>query len=232
MKLNILTLLLFLYSISNAQQIEEDQLGSWYMGFVNAKFENSNFGVQGDYQLRQWNIAGDLEQLLLRTGATYSPKHSEALFTFGYASITSGTFGDEFDSTSHENRIYQEALLPQKVGKRVMLTHRFRYEQRFVENQDFRTRYRYNLFANIPVNQTDLSKGATYVALYNELFVNGEREIGQSRTVELFDRNRTYVGMGKTIGENTRIQLGYMNQLTDQWEKGQLQFSLHQALNF
>ena len=198
------------------------------MYFYTARFGESPWGLQGDLQLRQWNIAGDLEQLLLRSGLTYTPRDVQATFTLGYASITSGAFGVDFDGTSHESRVYQEALLPHRLASRVLLAHRFRYEQRFVEGQDFRTRYRYNLFVNVPFNGTTLTEHVWYAALYNELFVNGERGIGNGRTVQAFDRNRTYLGLGYGLSPKLRVQAGWMQQATDAWTKGQLQLSLHQ----
>jgi len=63
------------------------------MYFWNTRFEDSNFGLQGDVQHRNWDLGGDLEQLLIRGGATYSPDQSNLLYTLGYASITSGQFG-------------------------------------------------------------------------------------------------------------------------------------------
>ncbi len=217
-----------LHAQTASAPFDEDQLGAWYMYFYTAKFGDSRFGIQGDAQFRNWNVAGDLEQLLLRSGLTYQPKDFNGLLTLGYASITTGAFGKDFDQTVHENRIYQEALLPHKLAEHVLLTHRFRYEQRFNEGQDFRTRFRYNLFVNIPFNGTTLTEGVVYAALYNELFVNGEREIGDGRTVQFFDRNRTYYGLGYGISEKCRVQLGYMRQRTNANVKGQLQVSLHQ----
>ncbi len=211
-------------------QIDEDQAGAWYMLFYDAKFKESRFGVQGDFQFRNWDIIGDLEQLLLRSGLTYRPKDTDAIFTLGYANITTGAFGDS-DATVSENRIYQEALLPQRLGKIVRLRHRFRYEQRFVESQDLRTRWRYALFLSVPLNKKGMSKGALYLALYNELFVNGERSIGDGRTVELFDRNRFYAALGYSVLDNLKIQLGWMEQTTDNWQKSQLQLSAHYNLH-
>jgi hypothetical protein len=167
-----------------------------------------------------------MEQLMLRSGLTFTPKESGIMFTLGYANITTGQFG-ESDDTFSENRMYQEALMPQKIGGRFYVTHRFRYEQRFVEDQDFRTRYRYNLFLNIPLNKKELSPKAIYTAFYNELFINGQTDIGDGRTVELFDRNRTYLGMGYVLNPTIRFQLGWMNQKTDNWGKGQMQISMH-----
>ncbi len=192
---------------------DEDKLGAWYMYFFNKSFKNSQFGIQGDYQFRFWNVGNDLEQILLRTGVTYMPKNADVLFTLGYANITTGEYGESTE-TVNENRIYQEALIPNKVGDRFLITHRIRYEQRWVEGQDLRTRYRYNLFLNIPLNGSSLEQGVAYVALYNELFINGERQIGDNREVQFFDRNRTYLGMGYTFSKKLRIQAGWMNQTT------------------
>ena len=211
-----------------AQSPDEDQLGAWYMYFFNVKLGESQFGIQGDYQFRFWEVASDLEQILLRTGFTYSPKNTDILFALGYANITTGEFG-ESSQTVNENRIYQEALFSQKIGARFLLTHRIRYEQRWNENQDFRTRYRYNLFVNVPLNATKLKKKTLYVALYNEIFINGQTDIGNDRTVQLFDRNRTYLGLGYNITDKLRVQAGWMKQTTVNWAKGQAQFSLHQA---
>ncbi|MFK7748442.1 MAG: DUF2490 domain-containing protein [Kordia sp.] len=222
-----LIICLFYVTKSEAQQIDEDQLGSWYMYFYNVDFKDSNWGIQGDFQYRDWRGLGDREQLLLRSGITFRPKDSGVKFTLGFANITTGQFGEDIDNPVSENRVYQEALISNRILKRVLLTHRFRYEQRWVEDQDFRTRYRYNLFINVPLNNTALVKNTYYLAFYNEIFLNGQRTIGNGRTVQFFDRNRTYLGLGYTINTKLRVQLGWMEQTTVNWQKGQLQFSLH-----
>jgi len=215
-----------LFSFPGFGQIDEDKTGGWYMLFWNTTFKDSNWGIQGDFQHRNWDLIGDLEQLLLRGGITYQPTGTQAKFTLGYGYVSTGAFG-ESKSTTQESRIYQELLLPQKVGGRFYFTHRFRFEERFVENQDFRTRWRYNIFLNIPLNKNDLQPGVVYIAFYNELFINSQREIGNGNTVEIFDRNRTYGALGFTIKEGMRIQAGLMRQVTNNWKKKQIQLSLH-----
>lgn len=228
-KLYFLLIALFVFTSAQAQGgPDEDQLGSWYMYFFKKSFNESKFGLQGDYQFRFWNAGSDLEQILLRTGVTYQPDNTNALLTLGYGHITTGAFG-ESDATTSESRIYQEVLLPQKLGGRIALTHRFRYEQRWVESQDFRTRYRYNIFMNILLNDTQMGKNTLYLALYNELFINGQRDIGKGRTVQYFDRNRTYLGLGYGLRDNLRVQVGWMQQTTVNWAKGQAQFSAHHS---
>ena len=213
-------------SLDSFGQIDENEMGTWYMYFWNTTINDGPWGFQGDVQHRNWDIIGDLEQLLLRGGLTYQPQNTQVKLTLGYAFILTGEFGSG-NATSQESRIYQEALLNQKVGGRLYLTHRFRYEQRFVEDQDFRTRLRYNLFLNIPLNRKDLQPGAVYLALYNELFINGQRGIGDGREVELFDRNRTYGALGYSVVKGLRVQAGFMRQVTDNWGKGQIQLSAH-----
>ncbi len=54
--------------------------GAWYMYFFNAPFEGSQWGLQGDVQYRNWDLGGDLEQLLIRGGLTWRPKSFDAMF--------------------------------------------------------------------------------------------------------------------------------------------------------
>jgi len=227
-KKNLIISLLLIIGLApkGRAQINEDKLGAWYMYFYNTTIINGPWGVQGDIQYRNFNLMGDLEQLLLRSGITYKPQNANIKFTLGYGHITTGTYGND-ESTTLESRIYQEALYPVKFGERIFTNHRFRYEQRFVEGQDFRTRYRYNLFLNIPINQKKMYKNTLYLALYNELFMNGERNIGNNKKVELFDRNRLYAALGFYIQKQLKVQLGVKTQTTNSVEKNQLQLSIH-----
>ena len=207
-----------------SQVIDESQMGAWYMYFFNTSHEKSKIGFQGDVQYRNWNIAGDLEQLLLRGGVTFKPEKANIKFTLGYGNITTGAFGED-NSTINESRIYQEALFPTKIGERFYLNHRLRYEQRFVEEQSLRTRYRYNLFINVALNQKEMKEKTIYLALYDEIFINGTGMPGQS----IFGRNRAYIALGYVLKKGMKFQLGIMNQTTNTVNKNQLQLSFHHA---
>ena len=195
---------------AKSQVIDESKMGAWYMYFFNTSHEKSKIGFQGDVQYRNWNIAGDLEQLLLRGGVTFKPEKANIKFTLGYGNITTGAFGED-NSTINESRIYQEALFPTKIGERFYLNHRLRYEQRFVEEQSLRTRYRYNLFVNVALNQKEMKEKTIYLALYDEIFINGTGMPGQS----IFDRNRAYIALGYVLKKGMKFQLGIMNQTTN-----------------
>ena len=220
-----LLIALFSFNLFNSNgQVDESKTGGWYMYFFNTSHEKSKIGFQGDVQYRNWNIAGDLEQLLLRGGVTFKPEKANIKFTLGYGNITTGAFGED-NSTINESRIYQEALFPTKIGDRFYLNHRLRYEQRFVEEQTIRTRYRYNLFVNVALNQKEMKEKTIYLALYDELFINGTGMPGQS----IFDRNRAYIALGYVLKKGMKFQLGIMNQTTNTVNKNQLQLSFHHA---
>ena len=226
----IFTVLIGLWSAGPfAAEIDQDQPGGWYMLTFNKDVAESRFGFQGDVQYRTWDGSGDLEQLLLRGGITYRPDALPGKYTLGLANITSGQFGDS-KQTRTENRTYQEAVISQRVGQKGFLKHRFRFEQRWVNGQEFRTRLRYALFANVPLNRPDLTPGAFYLALYNEIFINGERDIGGGAEVDFYDRNRLYGALGYKFSHTGQIQVGYMQQHTNVVNKGQFQLSLHYSL--
>ena len=225
---------LMLFSINKKVLAQEKnkELGAWYMYFWSASLNDSKFGFQGDIQHRNWNLGSDLQQLMLRAGATYKPLDNVKT-TLGYAHILGGGM-DDIGLVSHEHRIYQEALISQKLGERVFLNHRYRFEQRWTTNRDteakaMRTRWRYAIFANVPFNQKDLKKGAIYLALYDELFINGFTNIGDNELFGLFGVNRAYAALGYSISDKIRVQAGYMRQITGSLNKGQLQLSLHQS---
>lgn len=209
-------------------QIDENEVGAWYSYAWNATFEERRIGFQGDVQYRNWDFLGDAEQLLLRAGVTFRIDDSRALFTAGIAHITSGAYGPSSAATA-ERRIYQEALIPGRIGRKVFLTHRFRLEQRWLDGQDFRTRARYFFGLNVPFNQDTLNKGATYLSFYNEIFANLETEIGDGRRVDNFDRNRAYLAIGRSLRDDLRLQAGYMFQKTETVGKGQLQVNFIQT---
>jgi hypothetical protein len=214
--------------LSAQNPVDLDQTGAWYMLFWSLGFDDTPYGLQGDVQYRNWDLGGDLEQVLLRAGITWTPGELPLLLTAGAAHITSGAFGDD-DATSAERRVYQEALLRQSLGGFANLRHRYRFEQRWVDDQDFRTRFRYALFADVPLNGRGTGAGAVYLALYDEVFINGELTIGQNRTVQRFDRNRLYGALGYGITDRYKVQGGYMLQTLPNGSKGQLQLSLHTA---
>lgn len=224
MRKHISFVLLF-FSLVSQSQVNQDEIGAWYVFSFSDNFREGPFGCQGDIQYRNWNQLGDLEQMLLRGGFCYSITKTKTKFTLGCAHITTGAYGDD-NTTFSEFRIYQEILQPQTIASRIYTLHRLRSEQRFVQNNDFRTRYRYAVLMNIPFNKKTMEKDAVYLSLYDEVFINGELEIGGGKTVKWFDRNRVSAAIGYQLTGKARLQAGMLLQTTT-INKFQLQYTFN-----
>lgn len=88
-RFSLLFLTLF-FSFFVKAQTDKNQLGAWYMLFLDGKFsETSNFGFESDIQHRNFDAGRDLEQLMLRGGFSYKFSETKTKLTLGYAHITS-----------------------------------------------------------------------------------------------------------------------------------------------
>lgn len=195
--------ILFCFIASNTFSQSSD-LGNWIIYFGNKKIDNK-WNWHHEVQYRNYNAIGDLEQLLLRTGIGYNLSENNNNLLLGYGYIKSENYiGDTDDKVGiNEHRIYQQFITKQSFG-RLKLQHRYRFEQRWVEDQDFKMRFRYFLGFNIALNNSDMIDKTWYLSSYNEVFLNHENNI--------FDRNRLYGGLGYKLNSKIRFELGYMNQ--------------------
>jgi hypothetical protein len=213
----VLIAIFFAPKISNAQ---DSSLGNWLIYIGNKKIDEK-WNIHNEVQYRNYNAAGDLEQLLLRTGLGYNvTKNSNILLGYGYI-LSENYIGDTDDKvTVNEHRIFQQFTTKQNIGK-VGLSHRYRFEQRFVED-DFKLRLRYFLGVNIPLQYKEDGKNPLYLSMYNEIFLNTKSSV--------FDRNRVYGGIGYKFSKNLKLELGYMNQFFE--SSGRDQINLIAFVNF
>jgi hypothetical protein len=187
--------------------------GNWLIYFGDKKI-NNRWNWHHEVQYRNFNLLGDTEQLLLRTGIGYNLTENNNNIHLGYAFIYSEPYIGEGDEKTNfnEHRIYQQFITRQSAG-RFSWQHRYRFEQRFFED-DFRMRLRYFLSFNVALNNTTMQDKTFYLSAYNEIFLNTEQTI--------FDRNRLYGGLGYRFSKKVRTELGLMNQTTNTVSRNQL----------
>ena len=205
---------------SYAQQLESALL---YYG--QTKFDNSRFGIYHEAQLRDFQFGGDHNQTLIRVGGHYQIKPFLTA-VLGYGFIYSELKGAA-NAPFYEHRIFQDFVLTHAI-KSTRIRHRLRLEERFIEDRDFYGRARYCLFADIPLSEKKFNAGGTYLALYQEVFINAF----QPEPLKTFDRNRIYAAVGYKVKDNLGIQLGSMLQHVGS-NKGtfQMQLSFHHVIN-
>lgn len=203
--------LLFL-SLSSFTHAQNSQLGNWLIYFGNKEI-NSKLNWHHEVQYRNYNAIGDLEQLLLRTGIGYNLTEGNNNLLLGYGFIRSENYISDDKIDFNEHRIYQQFITKQEIG-RVKVQHRYRLEQRWVDDQDFKMRFRYFLALNVPLNKKEMAAKTIYLSAYNELFINNKSNF--------FDRNRLYGGLGYKMNSNVRFELGYMNQFFGAANRDQL----------
>lgn len=203
MKRNILSIL-SIFIFAQFSQAQSSDLGNWWIYFGNKKL-NDKWNIHHEVQYRNYNIAGDLEQLLLRAGVGYNLSEKNNNLLIGYGFIRSENYLDTTDTKEvvNEHRIYQQFITKQSFG-RFSLQHRYRFEERFVEDV-FKVRFRYFLAAKVALNKPKIENKTFYLSAYNEIFVGTQNQF--------FDRNRVYAGLGYALKPNLKFEVGYMSQI-------------------
>ena len=192
---------------------QNSNLGNWLI-YIGRKKLNSNWSWHHEVQYRNYDALGDLEQLLLRTGFGYNLTENNNNLLLGYGFIASENYLQNVNDkvSVNEHRIYQQFATKQNVGK-LMLSHRYRFEQRFVES-DFKMRFRYFLNFKLPLHTSEEGDYKWYASAYNEIFLNTKSSV--------FDRNRLYGGLGYKLNKSVRLEIGYMNQFFETSSRDQL----------
>lgn len=208
--LNYIVVFLLLFGLTFQMQAQGSDVGNWLI-YIGNKKVNSRFNLHNEIQYRNYDAIGDLEQLLLRTGLGYTFKDNSSNLLLGYGYIVSENYKDENEKYAiNEHRIFQQFTSSQTIGS-IKIQHRYRFEQRFVA-LDFNQRFRYFVSFNIPLKIKKNTQ--TYLSVYNEIFLNTNSPV--------FDRNRLYGGIGYNINNNIRVEIGYMNQFFEKYNRDQL----------
>lgn len=218
------TFILFVLGISVNAFAQNSNVGNWLIYFGNQSI-SKRVNWHNEVQYRNYNAIGDLEQLLLRTGIGYNLTEKNNNILAGYGFIKSQPYhsitNEKLDINEH--RLFQQYIYKHRLS-RVFLQHRLRAEQRFFDN-DFRTRYRYFLALNMPLNKSTIEKNALYVSVYNEVFINGN-------TNTQYDRNRLFGALGFQFSKSLKIELGVMSQIYAKTNRTQFQIVLFNNLPF
>jgi hypothetical protein len=198
---------------ATAQNQERPQsYGHWFSYSGDHKL-NARFGIHSDFSIRNYLLSNSVEQALLRVGLNHYLSKTSML-TAGYAfAFTAPSNENVAGFRVRENRLWQQLVLRHRAYQ-LFIEHRYRLEQRFLDNLDrgtfnFDNRIRYRFNALLPFYNFSPSLRHYFLAMNNELFMN----LGRSVSGQYFDRNRLYMALGYQWSPKFNLQLGYMNQL-------------------
>lgn len=191
---------------------QNNTTGNWISYFANQPF-GKKFTLWNEIQYRDYKIAGDFNQLLLRAGIGYNLTENNNNILAGYAYIITDSKPGEDENVFNENRLWQQ-FFNRQVINRVIFQQRYRTEQRFFNDQ-FQFRFRYMTNVLIPLTHKKLEKNTIYTHFFNEVFIKANSP--------KFDRNRVYAGLGYAISPTKRIEIGFLNQTLDLSSRNQIQ---------
>lgn len=180
----------------------DSDLQQWTLLVVQGDLSNRWRGYF-ELQPRIGRDADGLERLLVRPAFGYKLRPNVSLWLgYGYTPL----FEPEF---SPEHRIFQQFLTEHRIGD-LDITNRARLEQRFIDGVgETSHRFRHMLRLAHPLDR----KKKWSIIAFDELFwnLNSTRAGPESG----FDQNRVFLGVGRVINPQLRVEAGYLWNFID-----------------
>lgn len=140
----------------------------------------------------------------------------------GYVYTWNPTYGKQPNQfVNNEHRFFEQVIYKHHNG-RFFFSHRGRLEQRYIQvhvdnngeivnkGYDFyANRARYRMMVNVPLNKTEMSAGAIFASVYDEVFISWGSQVTYHRP----DQNRIFVGLGYQASKHFNINTGFLYQM-------------------
>ncbi|AHM58546.1 hypothetical protein D770_01360 [Flammeovirgaceae bacterium 311] len=208
---------------AQAQQQKEiaSSTNGWFLLMNEFRFSPKWFLSTEVHLRRADHVVNEWQQILLRPAINY--RITPAIdFGVGYTYIRSFPYGEQpLRTIVPENQLWQQLHMRHSIGK-VGLMHRYRLEERWIgsiqpddeggfmiEGSDYAQRFRYRLFARVPLYNIEEGQKQLFISAWDELFINLERDFMFSN----FQQNRIYIGLGYQFSPMVNLQAGYMSQV-------------------
>lgn len=186
----------------------QDKHNMWYQYLVSNKLTDKST-LTALAQYRSFDFALDTRVLLTSAQLDYEiyPNVRPAA-GFMFLILQSYSNGIENDKTTrYEKRPYQQITFRSDLGH-VSASHRFRVEERFLNNpDDLIIRLRYLISLQIPFYKR--SENGRYYGLFrNEVRLNAQKR-------GVFDSNRITAGAGIKFNARSSLEFAFINQLEE-----------------
>lgn len=201
-------------------QLKEPVTGLWLGLYTKLRIGEKTFYYAETHYRRQnsldnnWDFAGRMGKIYNRHGINYLVNN--------YFEVTAGPvvvlaygpdrYNPRYERMVPEFRFWHQYLLIQPKMGRVKIYHQFRFEHRFrrgyeVESPEYNytNRYRYKIYAYIPLNKRYLEEKTLYFSPSAEIFMHS----GKSVVYHALEDFRLYPILGYIINSNYMVSAGY-----------------------
>ncbi|GAA3953536.1 DUF2490 domain-containing protein [Hymenobacter algoricola] len=217
----LLLLLSSLPALGQAQRVRDANAIGWYV-YEGDHALGPRWTIHTEYQWRRVGFIRDWQQSLARLGAACQVGPRLTLGG-GYTHLTTHVYGDYPTADTGvpfpEHRLYQDVQLSDTLG-RLTLDQRLRLEQRWVgqlaegrgravQSWQYQNRIRYQLAATLPLQGPRVEAGEWYLTGFDEVFLSFGQHVSR-----VFNQNRIAGGLGYQVQDNFRLELLYLNQIT------------------
>jgi hypothetical protein len=197
------------------------ETGNWNGVYIKARLTNK-IGYYGEHHYRLRNSADDLYDFVGRRRQVYNRAGINIFFHKYFEFVIGPTLVFNYSPTpqneNHETynlepRIWHQWLFITPEMGRLKLYHQFRFEHRWKKNGftvddpfDYTNRYRYKVFAYIPINKPRIEEKTLFISPSAEIFM----QTGGSILYSPFEDFRTYNGIGYVLNQNITFFAGHM----------------------
>ncbi|MBB3697764.1 DUF2490 domain-containing protein [Flammeovirga yaeyamensis] len=224
-KLQALFILLSISSFSlfaqEGPEVNLEETGLWEGVYIKVRF-SEKFGYYGEHHYRSRNAIDNVNSFVGRPRQIYNRAGLNIFFNDYFEAVIGPTYvvnytpepgnDEEYEPFTNEFRIWHQWLFKMPAMGRVKMYHQFRFEHRWKRKNDigaeydYTNRYRYKVFAYIPVNKPKIEKGSIFVSPSAEIFMHS----GESIAYNPFEDFRTYNGVGYVINNSFTLFAGHM----------------------
>ena len=227
-----LSILFFLYFFSpsvflaqTSASVNLEETGIWAGMYLNVRI-NDKLGYYAEHHYRTRNALNNVASFIGRPRQIYNRVGLNIFFTKNFEAVigpalivnyTPEPGNPKYNSYTLEPRIWSQWLFKLPNIGRVKLVNQFRFEHRWKKENDigaeyhFTNRYRFKLFAYIPINTQRIEVNTLYFSPSIEIFMHS----GKSIIFNPFEDFRTYNGFGYILNPNITFFAGHM------WTLGQ-----------
>ncbi len=201
------------------------ETGNWNGLYIKAKLSDK-LGYYGEHHYRRRNSVDNLHDFVGRMRQVYNRAGINFFFSPYFEGVIGPTLvfnyspdpeNAAFERTTLEPRIWHQWLLMMPAMGRTRIYHQFRFEHRWKrdnlrgEKHDYTNRYRYKIFAFVPLNSRTIETKTFFFSPSAEIFLHS----GKSVVAHPFEDFRTYNGFGYVYSSNVTFFAGHM------WTLGQ-----------